>query len=153
MDPSDVHPDLLGESLSQASQRLAQLGSLLASWAMVEARRAERRNAARAARDEQELRELRDQERAAWELARAGWAPAGDQRWLAKAGIVDTARAWSAAAAYADPEAATALARHPYAMSWYDRQRAQGAGPFDAMRDALPLFARAPHARPGAPAA
>jgi hypothetical protein len=163
MDPSDVHRDLLGEALSQSSQRLAQLGSLLASWAMVEARRAERRNAARAARDEQELRELRDQERAAWELARAGWAPAGDQRWLAKAGLVDTARAWSAAAAYADadPEAATALARcedrlrhlHPYAMSWYDRQRAQGAGPFDAMRDALPLFARAAHARPGGPAA
>jgi hypothetical protein len=163
MDPSDVHPDLLGEALSQSSQRLAQLGSLLASWVMVEARRAERRNAARAARDEQELRELRDQERAAWELARAGWAPAADQRWLAHAGLIDTARAWSAAAAYvdADPEAATALARcearlrhlHPYAMSWYDRQRAQGARPFDAMRDALPLFARAPHARPGGPAA
>ena len=162
MDPSDVHPDLLGEALSRSAQQLAQLGSLLTSWAMVEARRRERREAARAARDEHELRDLRDQERAAWQLARAGWAPAADQRWLSQAGLIETARAWSAAAAYADadPAAATAVARcedrlrhlHPYAMSWYDRQRAQGASPFDAMRDALPMFARAPHARPGGPA-
>jgi hypothetical protein len=62
------------------------------------------------------------------------------------------ARAWSAAAAYADddPGAAAALARcedrmrhlHPYAMSWYDRLRSEGAGRFEAMHDALPLFAR-----------
>ena len=163
MDPSDVHPDLLGEALSKSAQQLAQLGSLLTSWAMVEARRRERRDAAQAARDEQELRDLRDQERAAWQLARAGWAPAADQRWLSQAGLIETARAWSAAAAYADadPAAATALARcedrlrhlHPYAMAWYDRQRAQGASPLDAMKDALPLFARAPYARPGGPAA
>jgi hypothetical protein len=159
MDPTDVHPDLLGEALSRSGQRLAQLGSLLTSWAMVEARRIERRNAAMAAKSEQELRQLRAQERAAQELARSGWAPAGDPRWLASAGLVEVARAWSAAAAYADvdPGAVTALARcedrlrqlHPYAMAWYDRQRAQGAGRFDAMQDALPLFARAPHARPG----
>jgi hypothetical protein len=163
MDPSDVHPDLLGEALSRSGQRLAQLGSLLTSWAMVEARRIERRNAAMAARSAQEVRELRAQERAAQSLARAGWAPAGDQRWLAGAGLVEVARAWSAAVAYADadPGAATAMARcearlrqlHPYAMSWYDRQRVQGARPFDAMRDALPLFGRAPRARPGGPAA
>jgi hypothetical protein len=75
---------------------------------------------------------------------------------------MQTARAWSAAAAYAgtDPSAAAALARceerlrglHPYAMARYDRLRAEGAGLFDAMQDALPLFARAPHARPGGPA-
>ena len=161
MDPSDVHPDLLGEALSQSGQRLAQMASLLTSWAMVEARRRERHNAALAARSEQEHRELHAQEQAARQLARAGWAPAADRRWLNEAGLIDAARAWSAAAAYADvdPEAATALARcedrlrhlHPYAMSWYDRQRAQGAGLFDAMQDALPLFARAPQARPGGP--
>jgi hypothetical protein len=163
VDPSDVHPDLFGEALSQSGQRLAQLGSLLTSWVMVEARRIERRDAARAARSEQQLRELREQERAARELARAGWAPSQDRRWLAQAGLIEVARAWSAAAAYAgaDPDAATALAKcedrlrhlHPHAMSWYDRLRAQSAGTFDAMRDALPLFARAPHARPGGPAA
>ena len=75
---------------------------------------------------------------------------------------MQTARAWSAAAAYADadPGAAAAVARceerlrrlHPYAMARYDRLRDEGAGLFDAMRDVLPLFARAPHARPGDPA-
>jgi hypothetical protein len=38
-------------------------------------------------------------------------------------------------------------------MAWYDRLRGDGAALFDAMREALPLFARAPHARPGDPAA
>jgi len=38
-------------------------------------------------------------------------------------------------------------------MAWYDRLRSDGAAPLDAMREALPLFARAPHARPGDPAA
>jgi hypothetical protein len=162
MEPNEVHPDLLGEALSHSGQRLAQLGSLLASWAMVEGRRAERRNHARAARSEAELRVLREQERAAYQLARAGWAPSLDRQWMASAGLVETARAWSAASAYAgaDPSAAAAAGRceerlrklHPYAMTAYDRMRGEGAAPFDAMRDALPLFARAPHARPGGPA-
>jgi hypothetical protein len=43
-------------------------------------------------------------------------------------------------------------ALHPYAMAWYDRLRGEGAGAFDAMRQALPLFAHAPHTRPGDPA-
>ena len=34
-------------------------------------------------------------------------------------------------------------------MAWYDRLRGVGAGRFAAMRQALPLFGRAPHARPG----
>jgi hypothetical protein len=42
---------------------------------------------------------------------------------------------------------------HPYAMAWYDRLRGEGASALDAMREALPLFARAPHTRPGDPAA
>jgi hypothetical protein len=157
-----MHPDLLGEGLSRSGQRLAQLGSLLASWATVQARRAERRAAASAATSEGQLRELRDQENAARRLARAGWAPAGDRKWLASADLLDTARAWGAAAAWADgdPEAATAFNRceeqlrtlHPYAMARYDRLRAEGAGPFDAMRDIVPLFARSPNAQPGGPA-
>jgi hypothetical protein len=161
MEPNEVHPDLLGEALSHSGQRLAQLGSLLTSWAMVEARRAERRHAATAARSEDELRALREQERAAYQLARAGWAPSQDRQWMAAAGLIETARAWSAAAAYAsaDPAAAAAMDRcearlrelHPYAMASYDRMRGEGAGQFDAMRDALPLFSRAPYARPGGP--
>jgi hypothetical protein len=163
MDTSDVYPDLFGDALSISSQRLAQLASLLTAAATVEARRKAQRNAAKTIRSEQALRELRDQERAAYKLARAGWAPALDRRFLDQADLLQAARAWSAAAAYADadPEAADAVRRceqrlralHPYAMAWYDRLRSDGAAPHDAMREALPLFARAPHARPGDPAA
>lgn len=162
MDPSEVYPELLGQALSNSSQRLAQMGSLLASWAVVEARRKERRSDAEQAQSQRELETLREQERAGYKLAQAGWAPALDRTWLAQADLLGTARAWSAAAAYADadPEANAAVARseerlrmlHPYAMAWYDRLHAEGAGRFDAMREAVPLFARAPHARPGDPA-
>ena len=163
MDTSDVYPDLFGDALSYSSQRLAQLASLVTAAATVEARRKAQRNAAKTIRSERALRELQDQERAAYELARAGWAAARDPRFLGQADLLQAARAWSAAAAYADadPEAADAVRTceqrlrvlHPYAMAWYDRLRGEGAAPFDAMREALPLFARAPHARPGDPAA
>jgi len=162
MDTSDVYPDLFGDALSYSSQRMAQLASLVTAAATVEARRKAQRNAAKTIRSEQALRELHDQERAAYELARAGWAAARDPRFLDQADLLQAARAWSAAAAYADadPEAADAVCiceqrlrvLHPYAMAWYDRLRGEGAAPLDAMREALPLFARAPHARPGDPA-
>ena len=163
MDTSDVYPDLFGDALSNSSQRLAQLASLVTAAATVEARRKAQRNAARTIRSERDLRALQDQERAAYELARAGWAPARDRRFLAQADLLQAGRAWSAAAAYADadPEAADAVRTceqrlrilHPYAMAWYDRLRGEGAAPLGAMREALPLFARAPHPRPGDPAA
>jgi hypothetical protein len=163
MDTSDIYPDLFGDALSYSSQRMAQLASLVTAAATVEARRKAQRNAAKTIRSERVLRELQDQERAAYELARAGWAPARDRRFLDQADLLQAARAWSAAAAYADadPEAADAVriceqrlrVLHPYAMAWYDRLRDEGAAPLDAMREALPLFARAPHARPGDPAA
>lgn len=44
---------------------------------------------------------------------------------------------------------AATCALHPYAMAWYDRLRSEGAGAFDAMRQALPMFGRARDARPG----
>ena len=70
-----------------------------------------------------------------------------------------TARAWGAATPYADravpwyePAAATAMRKceerlrdlHPHAMARYDRLRADGMGPADAMREAAPLFTRPP---------
>ena len=163
MDTSDVYPDLFGDALSYSSQRLAQLVSLVTAAATVEARRKAQRNAAKTIRSERALQELHDQERAAYQLARAGWAPAHDPRFLNQADLFQAARAWSAAAAYADadPDADAAARKceerlrmlHPYAMAWYDRLRGEGAGALDAMREALPLFARASHARPGDPAA
>jgi hypothetical protein len=162
MDAPDVYPDVLGDALSFSSQRAAQLGSLVTAGAAVEAQRRARAAAARAARDERAVSALRDQERAAWQQARAGWAPTHDARWLAQADLLQAARVWSAAAAYADADPAAASAErkceerlralHPYAMARYDRLRSEGAGAFDAMRQALPLFARGPHARPGDPA-
>src|SRR6202050_2463323 len=113
MDTPDVYPDLFGDALSYSSQHLAQLGSLVTAAATAETRRRAQRNAAKTIRSEQALRELRDQERAAYRLARAGWAPALDRRFLDQAGLLQAARAWSAAAAYAeaDPEAADAVRR------------------------------------------
>jgi hypothetical protein len=163
MDTPDVYPDVLGDALSFSSQRLAQLGSLVTAGATVGVHRKARQDAAKAARSERALSALRDQERAAWQLARAGWAPAHDARWLAQADLLQTARTWSAAAGYADadPAAASAVRKceerlrvlHPYAMAWYDRLRSDGTDAFDAMRQAVPLFARAPHARAGDPVA
>ena len=163
MNTPDVYPDPFGDALSYSSQRLAQLASLVTAAATVETRRKAQRNAAKTIRSERALRELQDQERAAYELARAGWAAARDRRFMGQADLLQAARAWSVAAAYADadPEAADAVRTceqrlrvlHPYAMAWYDRLRSEGAAPFDAMREALPLFARAPHARPGDPVA
>jgi len=40
---------------------------------------------------------------------------------------------------------------HPHAMARYDRLRADGLGPLDAMREALPLFGRDPDTRTGEP--
>jgi hypothetical protein len=163
MNTSDVYPDLFGDALSYSSQRLAQLTSLVTAGATAGARRRAQRNAAKTIRSERALRDLQDQERAAYQLARAGWAAARDPRFMNQADLLQAARAWSAAAAYADadPEAADAVraceqrlrALHPYAMAFYDRLRSDGAAPLDAMREALPLFARAPHPRPGDPAA
>ena len=161
MDPSDHYADPFGEALSYSSQRAAQLVSLTVAAAQVGAHRKALSQARKAARAEQARRALREKERALFEQARAGWAPAHDPRWLAQASLLQAAHAWSAATAYADtdPVAASAMRKseerlrtlHPYAMARYDRLRAEGASPLDAMREAAPLFTREPHARPGQP--
>jgi hypothetical protein len=109
VDTSEVYPDVLGDALSFSSQRLAQLGSLVTAGVTAAARRRADAAAARAVRDERELRALREQERAAWQAARAGWAPAHDPRWLAQADLQQAIRVWSAAAAYADADVGRSL--------------------------------------------
>jgi hypothetical protein len=163
IDPSAHYPDPFGEAFSHSSQKAAQFISMAGAAYEIAARRKAIRAAREAARSEQQRRALQEQERAAREAARAGWAPAFDARWQAQADLVQAGRVWGAAAAYADtdPEAASALrkaeerlrALHPYAMGRYDRLRYEGAGPLEAMRDAVYLFAREPQARPGQPAA
>jgi len=44
------------------------------------------------------------------------------------------------------------LTLHPYAMTRYDRLRADGMSPLDAMREAAALFSLSPTTRPGDPA-
>ena len=163
MDTAEVYSDVLSDAVSHSSQRLAQLGSLIMAAATMEVRRRARANALKAARDEQEVRVLREQELAARKLARAGWAPAYDTRWLAQADLVQAMRVWAAAASCAedDPAALSALRKceerlrdlHPYAMARYDRLRGEGVGAVEAMRQAVPMFGRSSHARPGDPAA
>jgi len=161
MDPATHHPDPLAESFGHSAQHVAQFTSVVMAagyaYTQYRARRAQRN----AARDERTARELRDQQRAAYQQARMAWAPAHDSRWLAQADLIQTARAWGAAAPYADddPLSASAMRKcedrlraiHPYAMARYDRLRAQGAGPIEAMQEAAPLFTRVPHARTGDP--
>ncbi len=161
MDPSAHHSEPFGEALSHSSQKSAQFISLVAAAAEVAVRRKAIRAAREAARDQQQRRALQDQERAARADARARWAPAHDAQWLAQADLFRAGRVWGAAAPYAgtDPEAASALRKaenrlrvlHPYAMARYDRLRAGGTGPLEAMGEAVYLFAREPHVRPGQP--
>jgi hypothetical protein len=161
-DPSAHHPDPVGEAFSYSSQRAAQFVSMAGAAYEIAARRKAIRAASDAAHTDQQLRALQEQERAAHADARARWAPAYDARWLAQSDLFQAGRVWGAAAPYADadPEAASALRRaeerlrslHPYAMARYDRLRAEGAGPLEAMREAARLFAWQPHARPGQPA-
>jgi hypothetical protein len=161
MDPTNHYADPFGEALSYSSQRAAQLISLTVAAAQVAAHRKALSKARKAARDERARRTLQEQERVVYEQTRAGWAPAHDPRWLAQADLLQAARAWGAAAAYADaePVAASAMRKseerlrtlHPYAMARYDRLRAEGASPLNAMRETAPLFAREPHVRPGQP--
>jgi len=60
MDASEVYPDVLGDAVSYSSQRLAQLGSLITAAATMEIRRRAQASALNAARDEQELKALRE---------------------------------------------------------------------------------------------
>ena len=161
--PSAHHGDPIGEAFSYSSQKAAQFISMAGAAYEIAARRKAIRAAKEAARTQQQLQAAEEKEKALREAARARWAPALNAQWLAQADLVQAGHVWGAAAAYAndDPQAAAALrkaeermrALHPYAMARYDRLRYEGARPLEAMQNAIYLFAREPHARPGQPAA
>jgi hypothetical protein len=163
MDSASSYPDPLADALGHGSQRAARIASVVVAAAYGYAQYRARRDRLAAAGDERSARVVADQQRAAYQQARAGWAAALDPRWLGGAGFVQAARAWGAAAPFAggDPLAASAVRRcedrlrvlHPYGMARYDRLRAEGAGLIEAMRQAAPLFIRQPYARPGEPPA
>jgi hypothetical protein len=154
---AEQHPDLFQDAAQHGLQRAVQVAScaVTAGQVYIYHQKATARIASE--RDERARRALNAQIRADREVARAGWAPALDPQWPGQADLPQTARAWSAAMPYADravpwyePAAATAMRKcedrlrdlHPYAMSRYDRLRADRMSPAEAMREAAPLFAR-----------
>ena len=155
-------PEPFAESLSYSSQRAAQITSLFIALTQAFAQYRARRQHEQAARDQAAAAQAARSEQAARRQARAAWAAAHDPDWLSRADLLQTARTWGAAMPYApaDPSAAAAMLAcedrlrvlHPYAMSRYDRLRAEGASPYAAMREAVPLFAYHPDPRPGQPA-
>lgn len=161
-DPAGHYTDPLEDALSQGSQRVAQLASLLGAAGEVAVRARALRSARASQGDAQASRAADQYERQAYQQAKLRWAPAHDPDWLAHADLVQVAQAWSAAACYADDNPVAAAAQrkceerlcklHPFAMSRYDRLIGDGLSALDAMREAAPLFGRAAHARPGQPA-
>jgi hypothetical protein len=151
------------EALSHGSQRVAQLASLTGAMIQVVLQRRALLKAREAAGDDASAtRILGEQERLLLHRARLGWAPAHDRQWLIHADLLQTGRAWAAAASCADsdPTAASAMRKcedrlrdlHPYAMTRYDQLRADGLSPLDAMHKAAPFFAYPPGTRVGDPA-
>ena len=163
MDTSD-HPDPFQDAMQANLRRTIEVGYAAAAAAQVYLQHQKTQARAAAERDERARRALTTQIRADREAARAGWAPALDPAWLAQADLLQTARTWGAAVPYADrnvpwyePAAATALRKteerlrtlHPHAMARYDRLRADGLNPADAMRETAPLFTHPAHTRDG----
>jgi len=158
---AETHPDPFHDAMGQGLQRALHVGSSVVTGAQVYVYLKRTQAMATAERDERARRVLTTQMRADHEAARAGWAPALDPDWLRQADLFQAARTWGAAMPYADrsvpwyePTAATAMRRseerlrdlHPHAMARYDRLRADGMAPAEAMREAAPFFAGAPRA-------
>lgn len=158
---SQAHSDPIAEGLQQGGQRLVQIVSAAVAVNQAVAQRKNRLRAAQKAADAQAQREEAQSQRAALAEARSRWRRAHDRKWLRRANLPDVARAWGAAAPYAEDNASAAFAvrnceerlrdLHPHAMSHYDRIRSDGKDRLDAMTQAAPFFTRAPDVRTGEP--
>jgi hypothetical protein len=156
------HINPLEEALSHGSRRVAEFASLTGAMAQVVLQRRALYNAKTAASHQAATRILDEQERLIHQQARLSWAPAHDPHWLGKADLPEAGRAWGSAAsqADADPAAASAMRKsedrlrslHPYAMAHYDRLRADGMSPLDAMHKATIFFGYSPDTHVGDPA-
>jgi hypothetical protein len=159
---AETHPDPFREAINHGLARAMQVASFAGTAAQVFVYHQKTQARAAAEQDERARRALLAQTRAEREAGRSGWSPALDPRWLRDASLHDTARAWGAALPYADrnvpwyePAAATAVRKteerlrhlHPFAMARYDRLRADGLAPAEAMQQTAPLFALRPRAR------
>jgi hypothetical protein len=145
----ESHPDPFADAAQDAARDAAQIGSIVFAMGRMAVQYTRHRS-------EQDRRAAEEQKAADLAAARAWWAPGNDRDWLRNAGLVDTATVWSAAVPHAgfDDSALSSVQNcerrlrdlHPYAMSRYDRLRADGLGPAEAMAEAVPLFARPRHA-------
>lgn len=147
--------DHYSDPLREGVGRIAQNGTQLLSVAMVAAQVAgeihHRRKEQQQARVQEERARLKAQEQAERATAEAIWARAGDEAWLSKASLVDVGLVWGKAASWAaNGDRAAERARiacedrlrklHPNAMSYYDRLRASGASPLEAMQGSARMF-------------
>ncbi len=165
---ADQYPDPFRDATQHGLQRAVQIASCAVTAGQVYLYQQKAQARAVAERDEHARRALQAQARAEREAARSAWGRAHQPAWLNQANLIEVAQVWSSAMPYTDktvpwyePTAATAMRKcedrlrelHPYAMARYDRLRADGMGPAEAMREAAPFFARAPHAydAPGVP--
>ncbi|MFG2015622.1 hypothetical protein [Actinomadura geliboluensis] len=159
---SQQYPDPITEGLQHSGQRFVQIVSAAVGVQQSLAQRRSRSKAARRAQEEKVDRAQAQLRRAALAEARSRWGRAHDRKWLRQATLLDVAEAWGAAVPYADGNASAALAvrkceeqlrrLHPHAMTHYDRFRAEGADALQAMKQAMPFFARDPDVRTGDPA-
>ncbi len=148
------------DPLAHASAKITSYVSVAAVAAEAIAQVAAARARERAATDERATRALRAARQAAYGQARLGWAPILDPKLRARAGLLDAGEVWAGAQPWRpDPEAerASRLAEdrlaelRPDVMDRYDRLRADGTEPVEAMRRVAPYFDQPPP-RTGEPA-
>jgi len=141
------------DPVEHASNRVAGYVSLVTMAAEAIAQVAAARARERAEADERAARALRAERQAAYGQARLSWGPVLDLRLRERTSVVDAGTAWATAQAWRpDPEAerVTALAEErlhqlrPDVMDRYDRIRAEGAAPVEAMRRVAPFFDQPP---------
>jgi len=148
------------DPLAAAGAKVAGYVSVAVVVAEAAAQIAAARARDRAVTDERQAAALRAQHQADYARARMGWAPFLDPKLRAQAGVREAGLAWAQAQQWRpDPEAerVSGLAEdrlrtlRPDVMERYDRLRAEGADPIEAMRQVADAF-DGPTVRTGQPA-
>lgn len=141
------------DPVEHASTKVAGYVSVVAMAAETIAQVAAARARERAENDERTTAALRAQRQTAYSQARLSWSPVLDPRSRERTTVIDAGTAWATAQAWRpDPEAerVTTLAEErlhhlrPDVMDRYDRLRAEGADPVEAMRRVAPFFDQPP---------
>src|SRR5664280_2742721 len=132
-------PDHNDDPVAAAGGKVASYLSLATVATEAIAQLAAARARERAVSDERTAAALRAQRQAAYSQARLGWAPILDPKLRERTGVLDAGLVWAKAQAW-----------RPDVMERYDRLRAEGTDPVEAMRRVAPGF-DAPPAWTGQP--